>query len=191
MLRVIIAVVAFSASPFCSAADITYPHRSLETNEGYLLLDLLLERRVTEITLRADLRRKSGFKKPKHFEVKLGPYEPGRHLALIPLKKGWYVWAVTAVPHFDLPFRSDTSDDERWRFSIAEERINYVGQLVVRRERSRAAVSVDLLTRIAATQETLKLRFANDLELFPIRNAGYFKDHFFETYYQDPKDPAR
>lgn len=191
MRRVSVAVFALIFGLQSTAEEVTYAHRPLQKFEGYLLLDLLLERDVSEIALRPPLSRMTGFGKRSPKDLKLGPYKEGRHLALIPLKEGWYHWVGTAVPHFDLPFRMDTSDDERWRFSISKQRINYIGQLVVRKERSSDSVSVDLLTRIAATQDSLTTVFANELAQYPLRYGGYPRDRFFEAYYPDPKESLK
>lgn len=169
------------------AADIAHPSEELGRNQGYLLLDLQLERFVSEIVLNAPRKRRRN-PNDRHIEViELGPYGEGRHLLLVPLRVGNYRWARTSVPHFDLPFRLDKSEDDRWRFSIARNRINYVGQLVVRKERATDVLSVVLLNRIAMTRNDIESTFVTELSRYPLRHAGVYRDKFFEVNYAESK----
>lgn len=151
-----------------------------------MVLELDLERHVSEIVFLPERVEEMSKSAQKAALVKLGPYKAGRHLLVLPFLEGGYSWQTVSVPHFDLPFRLYKSTDERWRFSIEKERVNYVGQLIVRRERGSNSASVRLVNRIAATRNTIEAELADQLAEYPMRYAGFNRDRYFELYYPDP-----
>lgn len=172
----------------CAVAKGEFVHapQQLQRDQGYILLDLNLERKVSEIVIASVSRLRSSRKVRYSGDIVLGPYDPGRHLILLPLREGQYGWRHTSIPHFDLPYRVDKSDDERWRFTVEEDSISYIGQLVVREERGSNSASVSLVNRIAMTGEEIASAFPTEFELYSLRYGGILRDAFFEANY-----PAR
>ncbi|MDQ2077051.1 hypothetical protein [Marinimicrobium sp. ABcell2] len=108
--------------------------------------------------------------------IDLDGRDPG--LILIPLVSGRYQVHRVNAPYYNLPYKLDVSDSPYWAFQIQAGRINYIGSLRIQSERSRSAVNVELLNRLAATLDQIEAQFANELELYPLVMGVNYKDPF-------------
>jgi len=184
MSKFIVAMLLVLGSSGLALAEVTtHVTEPLKRKQGYLLIDLDLESPVAKIELvRGASGRSSAVASAFRRKTEIGPFATGRHLLLLPLDEGNYVWGETHVPRYDLPFLVDTADDKRWSFTIERSRINYLGQLSVRKERSAEVVRLGLNNRIAMTIRDIRQTFAEELSQWPLRYAGYYPDRFFEEF---------
>lgn len=146
----------------------------LPHGRGWLLLDVAAERKIQSLQLdRIDGRAGSG---------DLGSVKAGRALKAIELPEGHYQWKAIELPHYDLPFRQVVADDERWRFSIKEDAVNYVGQIIVGEERGSNYVDVRLVNRTAMNLSQIEQEFEPYLERYPLVYSGAARDDFLDAY---------
>lgn len=117
------------------------------------------------------------------YTVKLGDHE--RNFYCLVLTEGQYQITQLSYPYFDLPFRLDTRTDKRWRFRVEAGKTNYIGQLVVARERSKERVDVNLLNRIATDIEAIRAQYSALLLSFPLTQGLTERDDFL-TFVEQP-----
>ena len=150
--------------------------KKLSNGQGYLLLDLNIKHPVSSIKfVRSDSSRGKGVQVPS--------LPIGRHLMLLPIKKGTYQWDTINVPHYDLPFRVNVRDDERWSFEIQKKTINYIGQLIVEKDRGTRYVPVRWLNRAASSLEEIKEKYGDLLLKYPLAFSGHARDDFLSDYF--------
>jgi hypothetical protein len=138
----------------------------LGRNEGFVIIDTDVERRVTDWVLNAN------------FRIQELPRE--RQLQIVRLRAGRYQWRELNVPHYDLPHRVDLGDDARWSFTVKPGTINYFGTLFVAPERGTNRVDVRLVNRSAEVYALMQTRFPAYLTQLPLRYTGWQEDAFLE-----------
>ncbi len=114
----------------------------------------------------------------KKFRIELAGRETGFYFAVLP--PGLYQITQINYPYFNLPFRLSTDGSREWRFFVEEDKVSYVGQLVVARERSEDSVDVNLLNRLAADYEQLTSTYSGLLEQYPLASGIGIRDDFLE-----------
>ena len=100
------------------------------------------------------------------------------------LRDGLYQVTSVNVPFFNLPFELDTSDQTSWRFSIADGKTNYIGELFIDSERSSKYVNVALFNRVATDKQVIETSFPELLTAAPLRNGSGVRDDFLKLLNQ-------
>lgn len=163
------------ATPATSATTpISTEPLPLSSSQGYLVLDLRLEQRVSEVSF-------------KGLRSSLGPFEKGRHLLLIPMKKGKYSLLTVASPSYDLPFKWNYSDYKRLQFEVLPGRVNYFAQIIVGDLRSSYGFEIHVRNRLAYTYGELLEKYGQQLAQYPIHYAGPITDHFYNEFLKPPE----
>lgn len=180
MFRTCIAILMFLLQSVAHAApDVvaeTGP-KPLSAGQGYVVLDLLLKQRVTEI----------GFSRGSKSRIVFGPYEKGRHLLLLPLPKGEFRLDKVASPSYDLPFRQSYSGYDRLRFKVLPGRINYFAQIMVGDIRSAYGFEIHVRNRLAYSYGELMEKYGALLAQHPIHYGGSITDHFYNEFLNPEK----
>lgn len=154
--------------------------RPLSGGQGYVVLDLLLKQRVTEIV----------FTRGGRNNITFGPYEKGRHLLLLPLPKGEFRLDRVASPSYDLPFRQFYSGYDRLKFKVLPGRINYFAQILVGDIRSAYGFEIHVRNRLAYSYGELTEKYGPLLAQFPIHYGGSITDHFYNEFFNPEKREA-
>src|SRR5688572_23304818 len=175
MFRMAFVLTFILFSPSVSANPITAEQtpEPLGYGQGYLVLDLRLEQRVTEISF----RRVNG-----KTTTTFGPYEKGRHLLLIPLAQGKLRLEKVASPSYDLPFRYSYSGYDRMEFNILPKRVNYFAQIIVGDIRSSYGFELHVRNRLAYSYAELTEKHGQILAQYPINYSGNITDHFYNEF---------
>ena len=146
----------------------------LKSGHGYLVVDLRLEQNVSEITF-----ARPGRDVPV---LTLGPFEKGRHLVLVQVKKGRLRLNTVSAPSFNLPFRTDYDGLKRTSMVIEPRKTNYFAQIVVGKNRSTRGYDIDILNRLAYSYNELEIKYGDTIAQYPIVCAGYIRDFFCDEY---------
>lgn len=163
----IISLLMLSASS--AWAQEIRPSIELSRKQGLLILDLDIKATVSEIS----------FNKGK---LKLGPYQPGRYIELIPVEKGSYQLSTVAAPHYDLPFRLNFHKYPNLRFNVEAQHLNYFGQIILAQSRSSDSLNIRVENRLASSTAAIKEKSADLLNFYPLHYAGLHQDHFFQRF---------
>ncbi len=191
ILLILLIATCVLLAPVASFADTTITAHApapLKKRNGYLIVDLDLQRDTGAITIGRWRGSPSASKRKLKTVAELGPLREGRHLYLLSLPEGEYAWSEINIPHYDLPHRVDLSQDERWSFSVRAQQLNYSGQLLVNEDRSSDTASVLLLNRIAYSLDDLRTTFPEAFAAYPLRSAGTYRDTFIETFLTSTDD---
>ena len=143
----------------------------LRRGYGYLVIDTEVYRPVSEWKLSS--------------RVSIEDIQQGHHIRFVALKAGNYHWQSINVPHFDLPFRRDFTDEERWAFTIEAGKINYIGRLLVKEQRGTDYVDVRMLNRSVMTYQQLQQSHGEALASYPFVYSGYLQDDFIDFLTSD------
>jgi hypothetical protein len=116
--------------------------------------------------------------KTERYKVDLKGKENGFYI--LPLDEGIYQVTQVNAPYFNLPYKLSTNARRDWRFSIKEKHINYVGQLVIEKERGVSFVNVKLENRIAMDLHEITMQTAKLSEQLPLRLGTGVRDDFYK-----------
>lgn len=156
------------------AADAYDTESELQSRWGYLVIDALVRRPVTNWQLNKD------------FTIDKLPL--GRSVMLIRLKSGRYQWDEINVPYFDLPHRLDLADDRRWAFTIHARKINYAGTVVVGEIRSSDSVNVKMLNRTSEVVSLLREAYPAQMNTYELIYSGSSRDDFLDLMLERSTD---
>ena len=178
--------------PVVGAVSLYTPESILETKPltkkyGYLLIDLDVNGSAPSLVYQQLSARDQYFLKPgqkarlkgKEKTLDLKGKTPGFYLAKVPA--GLYQITRVNAPYFNLPFRMDTSSRREYRFSIEPGKVNYIGKLVIDKERSTQYVDINLINRIATNKSDIETQLAVLLQNHPLRLGVGVRDDFFAT----------
>ena len=117
-------------------------------------------------------------KTDKKVRIELTGKGKGFYFAVLPA--GLYQITEISYPYFNLPFRLETDGSREWRFFVEEGKVNYVGQLVLARERSEDSLDVNLLNRLAADYEHVTSTYSALLAQYPLASGIGIRDDFLD-----------
>jgi hypothetical protein len=101
------------------------------------------------------------------------------NMVSINLPEGLYQITQVDVPHFDLPYKINTNNQDVWRFRVHRNKINYIGTMKVSPIRSKNTVDTVWLNQFATHLVALQTIVADaDIGLPIVHGAGY-RDPFF------------
>lgn len=101
------------------------------------------------------------------------------NMVSINLPEGLYQITQVEVPHFDLPYKIDTNNQDVWRFRVNRNKINYIGTMKVSPIRSKNTVDTVWINQFATHLQALQTIVADaDIGLPIVHGAGY-RDPFF------------
>ena len=146
------------------AQDDATGNKKLKSRHGYLIIHTDVGRKVANWKLNS--------------KITIRELPIGEDFWLLELRAGDYQWQEIVVPSFDLPRRFDTSDNNRWKFTIKSGAINYAGTLVVGEERSRNNVDVRYLNRTAEVSAYVRENLAEKYALHGFIYSGPDEDRF-------------
>lgn len=149
----------------------------LEDKMGYMLLELDINN-VSSSLFYAPVRRRS-VKVSKEEKLQLNDVDD--RFILLALREGEYQITHVDVPLYNLPYFVDYKDDDRWRFKIERSRVNYIGKLIIEKERKIKTVYVRRVTRIAETLSDINKYFPDILSQYPLIHGGSHKDDFLKV----------
>ncbi len=112
-------------------------------------------------------------RKSKSLEMKQLP--PGYYM--VEMDPGLYQITRVNAPYYDLSFWLDTANIESWRFAITPGAVNYIGELVIDKERGKNYIKTDLYNRFAMHKSEIEALLPNLLKQNPLMlNPGYRDD---------------
>lgn len=145
---------------------------SLSAGYGYLLLEYQFSNSTAKLELERLDRRRRRPRSPLVLKNSDARFE------LTPLPAGDYQVLNVSVPYFDLPYRKDVSEDDRWRFTIEAGKVNYGGALLVAPERSMNYVDIQLRNRWATSVDAIESTFGHVLKDYPLTLNMAYRDPF-------------
>jgi len=159
--------------------------KPLKGQEGYLLIEVDVGNNVPSLDfyrLNAGAQlylmpNQKAKKVSKTLNIKFKGLAPGFYAKKI--HKGLYQISQVNAPSFDLPYRLNTEKQRQWRFSIEKGAINYVGKLVIEKERSSNYVEMKLINRFAESLSRVDSKLENTLFDYPLRLGVGVRDDFF------------
>lgn len=151
-------------------------HPPLNANQGYLLVDL----DVGGVAPSIHVLRTSG----SGIETTIQLKDREKGFLLMPMKKGKYQITRVNAPYYDLPFWIDTKFEKDWAFTIEEKKINYIGKLIIGKNRGARSINVNLLNRIATDLDKIEKEYTDLIQLNPLVTNNRTRDDFFKHYYQ-------
>ncbi len=173
--------ILFSLSFFASYANSVLSTElkitDLPPDHGYLLLGLDIGGTAPSIEYAQVKRSKI---ERKRVNVPLKGKEKG--FLFLSLPKGTYQITRINAPFFNLPYWLDTKNMDNWKFTIDENRVNYVGQLNIGKTRRSRTVDVRLINRIATDIKSIIAEHKDLLNLHPLKYATAIRDDFFTQY---------
>jgi hypothetical protein len=158
----------------------------LINNQGYLLLNLEVSGTAPSIEFvriaskgNAPLAKSQKVKKRgKSMVFNLKGMPHGIYLAKLP--EGLYQITQVNAPYFDLPFKINTENSPEWRFRIEQGKTNYIGHLVIEKERSTKYISASLFNRMARDLDKLTGDIQPITTLAPLTSGIGVRDDFFQ-----------
>lgn len=146
---------------------------TLAKNEGLLLLKLDIESDLAIMTIRKLGQRTTSI------EVKLAATN-GKWLVKA-LPKGDYQILDIRVPYFDLPFVKSTEKNPAWKFTIAEGKLNYTGEIKIEKERTEDFVSIHKYFRPAYHLTQIQQDLSQFLSQYPLASGKSLRDDFVDS----------
>jgi hypothetical protein len=142
---------------------------------GYLILDLELERTVSEILFEPMENRFSNRKQS------FGPFAKGKHYVVVALPKGSYQLVAVSAPHYDLPFRYRFKKDRSaLQFTIVPKKTGYFAQIFVGEERHSKGYELRIRNRLSSAYPALSSALSVQLKKYPLFFSGVNGDPFFQ-----------
>ena len=123
--------------------------------------------------------------KGKEVDISLKGLEPGFYA--MPVEKGVYQILKIRAPYFDLPYWLDTTKDVRYQFNVFSNQLNYVGHLVVDKERGNTYINVGLHNRIAMDIDAIQQTINTATIELPLRMGTGVKDDFLTRFNGEQK----
>lgn len=157
----------------------------LSSKYGYLLVSLNVENPNASIEFyklnwRKDTTPPAVMRTARNTKIHRVTFQgldEGHYLA--PLAAGWYQISKVTAPYFNLPYRINVESQPSWRFRIQKQRVNYIGNLTIPKERSSSYVPVRLHKRIATEYDALNEQLSSLLPLFPLADGSGVRDDFW------------
>ena len=154
----------------------------LAKTQGYLLLYVDVAGIAPSIEFAKMKYKRNQFyggnkKRPleQHYSLVLKNKAPG--LYVVPLLAGDYQITRVNAPYYDLPYWRPTEQDDSWRFTVAEQQVNYIGELKIAKERGNDFIDVSLFNRFARYHEVMLTQYSELLGKYPLLlNPGYRDD---------------
>lgn len=176
-LFILFSLLQFPASASPSDDELVQQFAKLSDKYGLLLLDLDVGGAAPAIEIRR-IFTSGSTRSPKPISLK--DKDKGFHFISLPA--GNYQIVNVNAPYFNLPYRLDTENDPHWSFTVEEGKINYLGKLIISKERNEHSVDVKLINRIATHINVLGQKFPQMTKKFPVRQAGRLNDTFLEEW---------
>ncbi|MEM9335729.1 MAG: hypothetical protein AAGA33_12850 [Pseudomonadota bacterium] len=159
---------------------------SLKRSQGYVLIGIdsgdtesfLTAKRLESKGRELRLERGQPVETKAGFRLDLADRPKGFYFLV--LRTGVYQITEVSYPYFNLPFRLDTTTRPEWRFFVEPGKVNYVGRLIVSRDRSENSVDVNLINRFAADYEDVTTAYASLFQQFPLASGIGIRDDFAE-----------
>lgn len=159
--------------------------------QGYLAIylnvaspDASMQFKAAEGLISQQLRRKA-----KVYEVDLTDKPPGLYLLTLP--RGQYQISQMRLPFFDLPSRLGTDEDSIWRFNIVAGKVNFIGELEVKRVRSAKVVNAALRNRFATHLSAIETQLAPLLTHYPLVFGRHYRDDFYAELQGEPQKQSQ
>jgi hypothetical protein len=176
-----------TAAPIQITLETVGNTETLKSGQGFLLINLEISGAAPSIEFyringgeQTFLRPTQKFKKKsKKFIIDLKNKPNGYYFSQLP--NGLYQITKINVPYFEFPFRLNTAEARDWRFSIVENKVNYVGKLEIDKERSSKNVNVQLHNRIATDMDEINKLLATMTTIIPLRSGTGVRDDFFDS----------
>jgi len=99
-------------------------------------------------------------------------------LRVASLPSGIYQIVRVNVPYFNLPYRKTTDTSELWRFEIQHEKLNYIGNIVIEKERSKRFVRIQRINRLAKDLDKIQGQLQHVTAKFPLVSSTGAPDEF-------------
>ena len=113
-------------------------------------------------------------------------FKESQEVAIFKIPPGTYQVYEVEVPHFDLPYAVETADDDRWRFTVKRNHINYLANLKVSDIRSRNSVQINWLNKLATNLPELTRIQEQFPKPWPLAHGVGYQDDFFEILSRQP-----
>lgn len=158
------------------------PPENIDKNQGLLLIKLDIAGEAPSIhyspmkTKRTTyLRKEDNFSLKKPIQIPLSGFKKGYYL--IPFEAGMYQITQVDAPFYNLPYSLKLGLQAAWRFGIEAGHINYVGELVIAKERGVSHINVNLYNHFASDYQQIQQQTAPLQSQYPLMlNPGYRDD---------------
>lgn len=149
----------------------TFADKPIKARDGYLVFKLDVEVDNARMQL-IPIRWSS--KAPVYYPLVADEHGYFR----IQLRAGDYKVTELHTPYFNLPYILDTESTSTWQFHVEKQRINYAGELIIKKERTLKTVDVNLLNRFAMHSEEFCETHMGLCEQYPFATAAIYRDDF-------------
>ena len=175
----------FNAAQAAQLISIDGEIPELDKKRGYLLVKLKVGGEAPSIVYRKIKTRNTRYLRPGEEDRKPG-YVKKRTVHLKGLEPGYYLMEMSAglyqitqvnAPYYDLSYKLSTDDNPVWRFGIEAGSINYIGELVIEKERGTDFITTNLFNRFAMYKAEIEQQLGSLGNTHPLTvNPGYRDD---------------
>jgi hypothetical protein len=160
--------------PISLAYAETDPVITLNKNEGLLLVKLDIEPDLAIISIQ-----------------KLGQRSTTSNIKLVPTHGKWLIKTLTKgdyqiidikVPYFNLPFVKSTEKKPAWKFTVADKKLNYIGEIKIEKERTEDFVNIHKYFRPAFHLTQIQQEFPHLLSQYPLVSGNSLRDDFVDSF---------
>lgn len=171
--------VKLNGTEVSTVEQLTQP---LPPGYGYLLLDLDVGGTSPSIALKSIVNNKTPRLSPQIINLK------GRKKGFLLLlqKQGDYVIHKVNAPFFNLPYALSTDMSKRWRFHIEAGKVNYIGHLAIRTERTSRHIDINFFNRMATDLVRIKSAYTKLLQQYPLAASHGQGDAFYQYFQSLP-----
>lgn len=164
----------------------------LRRSEGYALFMLNTEgvapsielAKIKSYSLKKNRNtRELSFTETK-YTVNFKGKKKGLYLAILPA--GNYQITKVNAPFYNLPYKLATDNRTTWRFSITKHHVNYIGEVVISKDRGTNFVDAKLLNRIAKNYDEINA-LTQGIN-FPLSMGTWHKDTFLSSIKDEDKN---
>lgn len=155
-------------------------------NQGYLLVYINVEGTAPSIefsklkTNRTDFWVTKSFSYSNNYRLDLKQVTPG--LYFIPMLAGIYQITRINAPFYDLPYWLSTEKQAIWRFAVEKNKINFIGEIYIAKERGTNEVDVNLFNRFATYQKQIISEVEKLPTRFPLALKPGYQDEFLHEF---------
>lgn len=114
----------------------------------------------------------------KDYRLDLKQLKPGFYL--VPMFSGIYQITRVNAPFYDLPYWLGTGNKAKWRFAIEANKVNFIGEIFIAKERGTNNIDVHLLNRVAKYYPEIKQQLAMLAEPLPLALKMGYQDPFLQ-----------
>lgn len=182
MFRFLIFLIILSVTQQLVAATPEKKERTvspppLHKDQGYMLIKLNIEAESAFLYYTKKVKNRIKYKRSSK---KISLSKHGNGFVIIPLKFGKYQISKIEVPFFDYPYNLITENDKDYSFVIKPNKINFIGSLTIKKERTENTIYVEIFRDFARYMDELNTIYADILQRYPLVSGSSYRDDFIK-----------